>query len=266
MKNSHPRILLTGASRGIGRATALQLGRRGAHVVLLARDGKTLCDVAAEVRALGGRAEVVRVDVTDDDSVNRGVAQVLAGGPIDVLVNNAGICHQGRFCRQGDFIALDAQQLDEEWQLNYFGSLRMIHAVLPAMLRRGSGRIINVTSILGISAAPTTANYSATKAALEAFSQGLRGEVAGAGVSVEVFVAPHTQTEMGRRVLMDGVVSLPVDYVASRLARAIERPHDRSYGSPVYRVLTALARWWPRMMERQMRRAATTAMLRTGSE
>jgi short-subunit dehydrogenase len=155
---------------------------------------------------------------------------------------------------------LSAAELHEEWQVNYFGALRMIQAVLPAMLRRGSGRIINVTSILGVSAAPTTANYSATKAALEAFSQGLRGEVADAGISVEVFVVPHTQTEMGRRVRMDGVMSLPVDYVAARMVRAIERPRDRAYGSPVYRLLTTLARWCPRTMERQMRRAARTAL------
>jgi len=251
------RILITGASRGIGRATALQLARRGANLVLVARNLDELREVAHEVTQLGGQAQVVSLDLTSDASVCQGTAQVLKQGPVSILLNNAGVCHQGTF------LQISEAQRSEEWQLNYHGVLRMIEQLLPSMIMRRQGRIINVSSLLGVSAAPSTANYSATKAALEAFSQGLRGEVAAAGISVEVFVAPHTQTELGRRVTMDGVVSLPVDYVAARLVRAVEQPAHRSYGSPVYRVLSWLGRVFPRFMERQMIKAARSALQRS---
>src|SRR5262245_27008995 len=103
------RIVISGASRGIGRATALQLAETGASLVLRARDRTALAAVAAEVHSLGGRAEVVGVDLTNEDSVSRAATEVLAGGPVDVLVNNAGICHQVRFLPQDDCTALAAR-------------------------------------------------------------------------------------------------------------------------------------------------------------
>jgi len=251
------RILITGASRGIGRATALELAKRGARLVLVARDEGKLLEVAGEVRDLGGTAQVVSMDLTSDASVLQGTGVVLEQGPVDVLLNNAGTCHQGTFLEQSE------AQHSEEWQLNYHGALRIMQQLLPSMIARRRGRIINVSSLLGQSAAPTTANYSATKAALEAFSQGLRGEVAALGISVEVFVAPHTQTELGHRVTMDGVVSVPVKYVARRLAASVEFPRDRSYGSPVYRLLSWIVRAFPRFMERQMNKAARSTLARS---
>jgi short-subunit dehydrogenase len=248
------RIVITGASRGIGRATALELAKLGANLVLVARDEAKLHEVAREVRASGGMARIVGMDLTRDASVIQGAAAVLEHGPVDVLINNAGTCHQGTF------LDLSESQRAEEWQLNYFGVLRLTRQLLPGMVARRQGRIINVSSLLGQSAAPTTANYSATKAALEAFSQGLRGELAGFGIKVEVFVAPHTQTALGQRVTMDGVVSVPVEYVARRLARAVGCPTDRSYGSPVYRVLSWIVRGFPRFMELQMNKAARSAL------
>src|SRR5688572_21850707 len=91
------RILLTGASRGIGREAALQLARLGHQVVLAARDARALEALAAEIAASGGRAEVLPVDVTDPAAVERAVAKVLAGGPCDILVNNAGWCDQAEW-------------------------------------------------------------------------------------------------------------------------------------------------------------------------
>lgn len=240
------RILITGASQGIGRATALQLAGPEFELLLAARRRDRLEAVATLVRERHGNATVVPMDLGSDASVTSGIEKLLASGPIDVVVNNAGVSHQRTFLQSR------VEDRDEEWRVNFFGAVRVIGAVLPAMVERGQGRIINVSSLLGVCAAPTTANYSASKAALESFSQALEGEVSQDGVSIEVFVAPHTQTEMGRRVAMDGVVSLPVDYVAHRLVRAIKRKKRRHYGSPVYRVFSALVRMTPRFMEAQM--------------
>jgi short-subunit dehydrogenase len=244
---SNPRrILITGASHGIGRATALALAEQGHSLVLAARGSDALNALAEQIRRAGGTAQPVVLDVTDTDSVTRGVAEILAEGPVDALVNNAGNL------RQHEFLRLSEADVEAEMNLNYFGAQRMIRALLPSFLERRSGLIVNVSSLLGSSAAPTAANYSASKAALEAFSHALRGELARFGVRVTVFVAPHSQTELGQRSEFRGVTSLPVEYVARELVRAIDAAPRRYAGSPVYRVLLRLAAWFPEMMERQM--------------
>ena len=240
------RILITGASRGIGRATALALAERGHSLVLAARGREALESVAGQIRRTGGNAQAIVLDVTSTESVDRAISEALASGRLDVLVNNAGSCLQREFSRCTD------AELADEMSLNYFGAQRMIRAVLPTFVQQRSGLIVNVSSLVGSSAAPTTANYSASKAALEAFSHALRGEVARSGVHVTVFVAPHTQTELGQRTEFRGVTSLPVAYVARELVHAIDRAPRRYAASPVYRLLLRLAAWFPRMMERQM--------------
>lgn len=240
------RVLITGASRGIGRATALRLGCEGHHVVLAARDGASLDLVRQEIGRAGGHAESLSLDVTNRDSVAAGVHRALATGPIDVLVNNAGTCIQAEFMRQS------TAERHGEMELNYFGAQNMVEALLPAFIARRAGTIINVSSLLGSAAAATTANYSASKAALEAWTQGLRGEVARFGIRVGVFVAPHTQTELGERTEFRGVPSLPADYVARKLVTAIDRGGPRYAGSPVYAIFLRLAAWCPRFMESRM--------------
>ncbi len=253
------RILVTGASRGIGRATSKALAAAGHSVVLAARHEAPLEQVASELRAHGARADVVVLDVTDPSSVDRGVAQALAGGPIDVLVNNAGNCVQRPFACQ----TLAEQR--EEFELNYFGAVNMIRAVLPSFIQRGTGGIVNVSSLLGSVASPTTANYCASKAALELLSFGLRAELGPLGIDVSVFVAPHTQTEQGQRVEFRGVRSLPADYVAEALVRCIEAAPRRHAASPVYRVLLRLGAWFPNFMERQMVGATQHLLARSNS-
>ena len=238
------RILVTGASRGIGRATAFALAQRGHHVVLAARDASRLEAVAASIRELGrGEVEVAPMDVTDEASVRASVATVLERGPIDVLVNNAGIAHQG------EFRAMEHSTQEEEMQLNYFGMLRVTRALLPSLIARRRGLIVNVSTLLATVGAPTTANYGASKAAVEVFSQGLRGELRRFGVGVSVFVAPHTRTELGEHTDFRGVRSLPVEYVAKELMTAIDLAPRRYAASPVYRFLLRLAGWFPKFME-----------------
>lgn len=240
------RILITGASRGIGRATALHLASQGHSVILAARQSDSLEQAAREALALGGRVEVVCLDVTDEREVNVTIARLLEVGPIDVVVNNAGTCVQREFLEQ------TPEEQRSEMDLNYFGVQNVTRAVLPAFIKRGEGYLVNVSSLLGTSAAPTTANYSASKAALEAFSDGLRGEVRRSGIHVTVFVAPPTQTELGHGTEFRGVAVLPAAYVAQQLAHAIHRMPRRAAAGPIYGALLRVAGWFPGWMERQM--------------
>ena len=251
------RILVTGASRGIGRETALQLASGGHTVILAARDEVALEGVAREVAQRGGRAEILPLDLTDERSVGDAVQSMLRRGGCDVLVNNAGICEQTEFLLQ------PGATQRAEMELNYWGTLRITRALLPALIARGSGLVVNVSSLLGSIPSPTTANYCATKAALEAWSHALRAEVVRFGVRVTVFVAPHTQTEMGMAVKFDGVASLPVAYTASQLVRAIDAAPRKYAGSPVYRVFLWLARMFPAFMEARVGSSAVRYLSRT---
>jgi short-subunit dehydrogenase len=238
------RILLTGASRGIGREAALQLARLGHRVVLVARNAQALVELAAEITATGGHAEIQPVDVTDLAAVERSVSEVLATGPCDILVNNAGWCDQGEWRLQHP-----ATQR-AEMELNYWGAVHMTRALLPNFLARGAGHIVNVSSLLGSVAAPTTVSYCASKAALEQWSHGLRAEVARFGVRVTIYVAPHTDNEQGRRVEWRGVKRLPVAYAAANLVKAIDRAPRKCGAGPVYGLFLWLARHFPPLMER----------------
>jgi short-subunit dehydrogenase len=240
------RILITGASQGIGRAAALRLAQQGHTLILAARSIDKLEQVATEIQALGGRAELRPMDVTSDDSVRAAMTQQLKLGPIDVVVNNAGTCLQLPFLLQAP------ERLRHEMELNYWGAQRVVRAVLPSMIARRQGDIVNVSSLLGFVPSPTTSNYCGTKAALNAWSHALRGEVARFGLRVTVFVAPHTQTSLGAVTEFDGVVSLPVEYTANQLCRAIMRAPRLYAGSPVYQVLLLMAAWFPVFMERQL--------------
>ena len=248
------RILVTGASRGIGRATAEALAARGERVVLAARNVDALDAVVRGIHDRGGHAECLHMDVTSDSSVDAAIDTLLAGGPCDVVINNAGVCEQRAF------LAQSPTSQRNEMEVNYWGAVRTTRALLPAMLARGKGHIVNVSSLLGSIGAPSTANYCGTKAALEAWSQGLRGEVEPKGVFVTVFVVPHTDTEMGRRVRFEGVRSLPLRYTVGELIRAVDRRPRRYAASPVYRMLLRLNRWLPGLMEARLARSGRPAL------
>jgi short-subunit dehydrogenase len=248
------RILITGASRGIGRETALVLARRGARVVLAARNEDELREVAAAVDAAGGAPELLPLDVTEDDSVEQAIARALRAGPIDALINNAGVFGQCAFLEQ------DPAWRRREMEVNYFGALRVARAVLPSMIRRGSGTILNVTSLVGAIPCPSVANYSASKAALEAWSHALRGELSRFGVRVVVFMPSHTATAHATAsTTFEGVPALPVDYTARQLVHALDRTPRRFAASPVFRMFLRLAGMFPAWAERQM--AASTRKL-----
>jgi len=210
--------------------------------------------VATLIRNDGGHAEVVALDVTDDQSVADACERALAGGPVDVLVNNAGVFDQTPFLLQ------DPQQRRREMEVNFFGAQRMARALLPAMIRRSCGTIVNVSSIVGEIPCPSVSNYSATKAALNAWTHALRGEVGRHGIRLVVFIPNHTQTDRALETTrFDGVPALPVEDTVRELVRAIDRAPRSVAANPVFRMFLRLSKIFPRWAEGQM--AATTRAL-----
>ncbi|MCW5892786.1 MAG: SDR family oxidoreductase [bacterium] len=171
-------VFVTGCSSGFGELAALAFARRGDHVTATMRTpakGERLRAAAADA---AGTLVVERCDVDDAASVGEAVAGALARGPIDVLVNNAGI-----ECRSSIEDASDAD-VRRQFETNVFGTLRLIRAVLPGMRARGRGAIVNVSSVAGLVARPFGGLYSASKHALEGLSEALALEVAPFGIRV----------------------------------------------------------------------------------
>jgi NAD(P)-dependent dehydrogenase (short-subunit alcohol dehydrogenase family) len=163
------RILITGCSKGLGRATALELARRGHEVIATARKLETLADLPV--------AAHVALDVTSDDSVRLAVERA---GPVDVLVNNAAEI------AVAPLESMPFEEIHRIYEINVFGTLRMIQALAPAMRMRGSGTIVNISSVVGRVALPLTGVYCSTKWAIEALSESLRIELGHFGVRVIV--------------------------------------------------------------------------------
>ncbi|MEA2704214.1 MAG: hypothetical protein QOD63_2159 [Actinomycetota bacterium] len=178
--------VVTGASSGIGRATALELRRRGFTVYAAARRADRMSDLASE------GISTAAMDVTDDASVTAGVERILAeAGRIDVLVNNAGY---------GSYGALEDVPLSEgryQFEVNVFGLARLVQLVLPQMRERGRGRIINVSSMGGKIYEPLGAWYHATKFAVEGLSDSLRLELKPFGIDVVIVEPGSIRTEWG---------------------------------------------------------------------
>lgn len=171
--------VVTGASRGIGRAVALNLARAGATTVLVARDEERLEQVAADIRSLGGTALVLPCDVADPDAVARAAARALdVGGPVDVLVNAAG------FAVWRPFLEVTSEEHESMMATNYWGTFGWIRELLPGMLERGRGTIVNVSSGAGKFAFGVTSGYSASKFAVSGLSEALYREYRSRGIRV----------------------------------------------------------------------------------
>jgi short-subunit dehydrogenase len=186
-------VLITGASSGIGEAAALQLGEAGATVLLVARTEEKLEAVAEEVKAAGGVAHVYPTDLSDPDDVDRMAKEVLAEhGRVDVLVNNAGKSIRRSVDRSYDRF----HDYQRTMQLNYFAPVKLILDLLPVMRERGSGHIVNI-STMGLQVnTPRFAAYLASKAALDAFSRSIGPEIIGDGVHITTVYMPLVRTPM----------------------------------------------------------------------
>lgn len=232
--------VITGASSGIGKAAALEFARRGANVVVGARRLDLLETVAAQCRALGVNATAVATDVTKANDCGRLIASVER---VDVLVNNAG------------FAIFDAianakpEDLYSMMETNYFGAVHCTQAVLPQMLARRDGTIVNVASIAGIMGFARMGGYGATKFAVIGFTEALRDEVLGSGVRVALVCPGTTDTEFfvkAERGKMPGASRLILAVKPERVARAIcDAAEDGRYR----RILPLLAATYMRMKE-----------------
>jgi 3-oxoacyl-[acyl-carrier protein] reductase len=189
--------LVTGASRGIGRAVALALASRGARVVAAARADHADA-VVNEIRIAGGHAEAASLDVTDAASVETGIAAVLArAGRLDVLVNNAGIARDQLMLR------MKRADWDAVLSTNLTAAFTCTQAVLKPMVRQRSGRIVNVASVVGQAGNAGQANYAASKAGLIGFTKALALEVASRGITVNAVAPGLIATDMTRAMSED---------------------------------------------------------------
>jgi len=188
-------VLVTGTSKGIGFETALAFARAGHKVHATMRNpaqSPELAEIAAREKL---PILVSTMDVDSDQSVSRGIAAILKDhGPIDVLVNNAGVE------RAGSVEELPLAEFRAVMETNYFGALRCIQALVPGMRQRRSGCIINVTSVAGRLASPPLAPYTASKWALEALSEALAGEMKTFNVHVAIVEPGIVDTSMARRI------------------------------------------------------------------
>jgi 3-oxoacyl-[acyl-carrier protein] reductase len=182
---------VTGASRGIGRATALSLCRAGFDIVAASPAIESNQEIAAEIRACSGAAMTVNLDVTSPDSVREAFGKALKDkGRIDVLVNNAGVTRDG--------LAVRMKQAD--WDLvmniNLAGGFRCIQAVLPGMMRARWGRIVNIASVVGQAGAAGQSNYAASKAGLIGLTKALAQEMGSRGITVNAVAPGYIETDM----------------------------------------------------------------------
>jgi 3-oxoacyl-[acyl-carrier protein] reductase len=183
--------LVTGASRGIGRTIALTLAEEGATVVLGARDEARLEEVVLDIKRAGGNASAARLDVQSRESVETCVGSLLTShGRLDHLVNNAGIT------RDNLLIRMKQDQWDEVLATNLTGTFLCTQAVLKPMLRQKSGRIVSVTSVVGLSGNAGQANYAAAKAGLIGFTKAIAKEVASRNITANVIAPGFVDTEM----------------------------------------------------------------------
>ncbi len=236
--------IITGASSGIGEATARLLASQGAHIVIGARRLERLEALASDIRAEGGSVEYQQLDVTDLEQMKAIVLMAQSRyGRLDVVVNNAGVM---------PLSPLEALKIDE-WNrmidVNIRGVLHGIAAGLPIMREQGFGQFINVASIGAYEVSPTAAIYCATKYAVRAITDGLRQEV-GSNIRVTLVSPGVTESELadsitdeGARQLMKAYrrIALPASAIARSIAYAIEQPEGVDVNELVIRPSSQLA-------------------------
>ena len=225
-------VAITGASAGIGRATALRLARDGAAIVACARRADRLEQIRQEIEAAGGRALTVVADVTREDEMNGLVARAVERfGRLDVMICNAG------FAIYGAIDDITPAQMHRLVDTNYFGTYHATRAALPVFRRQGTGHIIMVSSIVGKRGVPFMGAYSATKFAQVGLAECLRSEVAGSGIHVSVVYPISTPTEFTEVMLRETGSAITesagprqtAEQVADAIAGTIARPVPEVY-------------------------------------
>lgn len=229
MKIAGMRILITGAGGGIGQQLALALAKKGGVLLLADRQLDLLEKLCGEIVASGGKASVVAADLLQEDAPDQlADAAMRELGEVDVLINLAGIMSFNLFQNE------TTQSIERLWRVNVIAPMQLTRALLPHMLARGNGRIVNIGSVFGSIGFPFFANYSANKFAVRGFSQALRRELESSGVGV-TYVAPrYTRTPInaGPVSRMSEALKMNMDdpdVVAANIVRAIEKDAKEYY-------------------------------------
>ena len=206
--------VVTGASRGIGRACALRLAQQGADIVVIATTLDNAARVAAEVEVIGRQALPLAVNVAAYSEVEAMVAATLERfGKLDILVNNAGIT------RDNLLIRMTQEQWDEVLNVNLKGTFNCIRAVTKTLMKQRSGKIINISSIVGITGNPGQANYSASKAGIIGLTKSVARELAPRNIQVNAIAPGFIKTDMtgalAGEVLDNLLASIPLGHIGS---------------------------------------------------
>jgi short-subunit dehydrogenase len=222
MNLANQRILVTGAGGGIGSLVAMMLAEKDAELLLVDRNAEKLEQVKQTIHGLGGKAHVIVCDLSANGAPQAVAAQAInMVSGIDVLVNCAGIAHFGQFQDQSP------ASMEALWRINVLVPMQLTRALLPQMVARGNGRIVNVGSIFGSIGFAYFASYSASKFAIRGFSEALRRELEGTGVGVTYIAPRYTKTPLNdgavsRMAQAVGMNSDEPAVVAQHVVRAIE--------------------------------------------
>ena len=254
------RILITGASSGIGRATAFELAGKGAKLAIASRRLDPLRSVADEIKDAFPDIPApfaLPCDISDKENVSRVVKSCVGHfGGIDILINNAGI---GVY---GNTEMTTLEDFRSVMEVNFFGSIRCILEVLPLMKKAGKGLIINIASVAAKHGVPYLGAYSASKAALAALSQSLRAELAKSGISIMIVYPGYTQTEFFKNEKKVGGARRPAGpyasakKVAKAIVKAIESERQDLVLSLEGKALTFSQSLMPWLVEKAMERIA----------
>jgi short-subunit dehydrogenase len=250
------RIVITGASQGIGKALAEAAARRGGRVLAAARSDALLAELAQKVRAAGGTIETVHADITrrEDREAMAGAALRHFGG-IDVLVNNAGIGATGHFAE------VSPERLRAIMEVNFFALAETTRQFLPLMRLGQTPAVVNVSSIAGKRGIPARSEYSASKFAVQGFSEALRAELAKDGIDVLVVAPSLTQTNFSQNMLeqkaalqLDHLRGMTAQAVALATLRALERGRNEVCLSLGGKMIVLVNRLFPRLADLIARR------------
>jgi short-subunit dehydrogenase len=245
-------MLITGASQGIGQELALQAARQGAQVLAAARSTDLLRELADQGKAENGTIEVLRADVTSPDD-RRAMAAAMERhfGGLDVLVNNAGIGATGHFADATE------ERLRSIFEVNFFGLTEMTRVCLPLLKQGNRPAVVNISSIVGKRGLPGRSEYSASKFAVQGFSEALRGELVRFGIDVLVINPGLTQTNFPKNMLerksrlqVDHLRGMTAEQAAAATLRAIARGTDEVTFTTQGKLFVAVSRLFPRLVNR----------------